>query len=344
MKTKHFLIVLIFSFLIIASPQSGSCQKQKPAFAKGGDISWLPQMEASGFKFYDSNGIAQDCFKILKDHGFNTIRLRTWVNPSNSKTSGHCSKDETVAMALRAKKWGMRIMINFHYSDTWADPAKQNKPKAWSGHDFKTLQNDVYDYTYNVMSALKNKGIYPEWVQVGNEIPSGMIYPEGSTDNWPQLAALINKGYDAIKAVSPKSKVILHVDQGNDNGRFRFWFDIAKKHNAKYDVIGLSYYPYWLKGSPDYTLSIDDLGKNLNDLVIRYGKEVMIVEVGGEATKPENTFDMLVAVQQKVKAVPNRKGLGVLYWEPQGAESWSKYKLSAWGDDGRPTKALKAFQ
>lgn len=344
MKAKHSLIILTFSFLIIACASNASCQKFKSDFAKGGDISWLPQMEATGFKFYDSNGVSQDCFKILKDHGFNTIRLRTWVNPSNSKTSGHCSKEETVAMALRAKRWGMRIMINFHYSDTWADPGKQHKPKAWEGHDFKTLQNDVYNYTFDVMNTLKSKGIYPEWVQVGNEIPSGMIYPEGSTDNWPQLAALINKGYDAIKAVSPKSKVILHVDQGNDNGRFRYWFDNAKKHNAKYDVIGLSYYPYWLKGSPDYTLSIDDLGKNLNDLVTRYGKEVMIVEVGGEATKPENTFDMLVAVQQKVKAVPNGKGLGVLYWEPQGANIWSKYNLSAWGDDGKPTKALKAFQ
>ena len=170
-----------------------------------------------------------------------------------------------------------------------------------------------------------------------------MIYPEGSTDNWPQLALLINKGYDAIKTVSPNSKVILHLDQGNNNARFINWFDNAKKHNAKYDVIGLSYYPYWLKGNPDYTLSMKDLGNNLIDMATRYDKEVMIVEVGGEASKPQNTYDMLVAVQQKVKTVPNKKGLGVIYWEPQGAEKWSKYNLSAWGDDGKPTMALKAF-
>lgn len=344
MMAKFSLIILFFSLLIASCTVNRTSHKFESGFAKGGDISWLPQMEASGFKFYDSNGVAQDCFKILKDHGFNTIRLRTWVNPSDNKTSGHCSKDETVALALRAKKWGMRIMINFHYSDTWADPGKQGKPKAWQGHDFKTLQNDVYDYTLDVMNTLKRKGIYPEWVQVGNEIPSGMIYPEGSTDNWVQLAMLINKGYDAVKAVSPNSKVILHIDQGNNNGRFRYWFDNAKKYNVKYDVIGLSYYPYWLKGSPDYTLSINDLGKNLNDMVARYGKEVMVVEVGGEATKAQNTYDMLIAVIQKVKAVPDGKGLGVLYWEPQGAASWSKYSLSAWGDDGKPTKALKAFQ
>jgi arabinogalactan endo-1,4-beta-galactosidase len=183
----------------------------------------------------------------------------------------------------------------------------------------------------------------PDWVQVGNEIPGGMIYPEGSSKNWPQLVQLINKGYDAVKAVSPRSQVILHIDQGNNNQRFRWWFDNAKTHGAKYDMIGLSYYPYWLPGKPDYTLSIDDLGNNMNDMVARYGKPVMVVEVGGEDNKPQNTYDMLVAVIQKVKAVPDGNGSGVIYWEPQGARSWSKYPLSAWGDDGRPTKALDAF-
>ncbi|RNI28824.1 glycoside hydrolase family 53 protein [Rufibacter latericius] len=317
--------------------------KKSGGFAKGADIGWLQQMEATGYKFYGDNGKEQDCFKILKDHGINTIRLRTWVNPSNDRASGHNSKEETVAMAVRAQKWGMRVMINFHYSDSWADPGKQKKPAAWEGHDFPQLLKDVYDYTYDVMSDLKKAGVTPEWVQVGNETPSGMIYPEGSVSNWPQLAQLINKGYDAIKAVSPSSKVILHVDQGNNNQRFRAWFDNAQAHGAKYDVIGLSYYPYWLQGNPDYTLSIDDLGDNLNDMASRYGKEVMVVEVGGEDNKPQNTYDMLVAVQQKVKAVPNGKGLGVIYWEPQGARSWSKYPLSAWGADGRPTKAMDAF-
>jgi arabinogalactan endo-1,4-beta-galactosidase len=322
------------------TPQPSS---QAGTFAKGGDISWLPQMEATGYTFYNDQGVAQDCFQILKDHGFNTVRLRTWVDPSDHPQSGHCSKEETVALAVRAQKWGMRVMINFHYSDTWADPGKQHKPKAWEGHSFPQLLDDVYNYTYDVMAALKAAGVSPEWVQVGNEIPGGMIYPEGSTANWPQLAQLLNKGYEAVKAVSPASKVILHVDQGNNRSRFRTWFDNARAHGAKYDVIGLSYYPYWLKGNPDYTLSIDDLGANLNELATRYGKEVMVVEVGGEDHKVQNTYDMLVAVQQKVKAVPDGKGLGVLYWEPQGARSWSRYGLSAWGSDGRPTKALDAF-
>jgi len=313
-------------------------------FAKGADVSWLPQMEASGYKFYNNQGVQEDCFKILKDHGINSIRLRTFVNPSNDPDSGHCSKDETVAMALRAKNNGMRVMIDFHYSDSWADPSKQVKPKAWEGLNFEQLKQALYDYTFGVMTALKTAGVTPEWVQVGNETPTGMVYPEGSTNNWPQLAQLINQGYDAIKAVSPTTKVILHIDQGNNNARFRWWFDNAMIHLTKYDVIGLSYYPFWLEGNPDYTLSIDDLAKNMKDMAKRYDKEVMVVEVGGEDTKVQNTYDMLMAVQKKVTEIPNGKGLGVFYWEPEGARSWSHYGLSCWGDDGKPTMALDAFK
>ena len=345
MKILKRVYLIIFAAILPAAFKTDPvlAQKQTTAFAKGADISWLPQMEASGYTFYNQHGVAEDCFKILKSLGINTIRLRTFVNPSDDKFSGHCSKDETAAMAARAKKWGMRVMIDFHYSDSWADPSKQKKPAAWANDDFPQLLSDVYKYTLDVMNTIKAAGVTPEWVEIGNEITNGMMWPDGSTSNWGQLAQLINKGYEAVKAVSPDSKVILHVDQGNNKERFKTWFDNATAHGAKYDVIGLSYYPYWLEGHPDYTLSINDLGSNLSDLVARYGKEVMIVEVGGEDNQPQNTYDMLVAAQQKVKAVPNNKGLGVIYWEPEGARSWSHYALSAWGDDGRPTKALEAF-
>jgi arabinogalactan endo-1,4-beta-galactosidase len=330
--------------ILIAFMMAASLAAHAEPFVKGADVGWLPQMEATGYKFYNRQGKQEDLLQILKEDGINTIRLRTWVNPSSDRASGHNSKDETVAMAVRAQKMGMRVMINFHYSDSWADPQQQRKPAAWIGHDFPQLLKDVYGYTHEVMSALKQAGVTPEWVQVGNETPTGMIYPEGHTDNWPQLAQLINQGYDAIKAVSPASKVVLHLDRGNDSQRFRTWFDNAKANGARYDVIGMSYYPYWLDGRPDYTASINDLAANMNDMAARYGKEVMVVEVGGEDTQPQNTYDMLVAVQRKVKAVPDHKGLGVIYWEPQGARSWSHYELSAWGADGRPTKAMEAFR
>jgi arabinogalactan endo-1,4-beta-galactosidase len=327
------VLFFLFNFL--------TADEVKAQFVKGADIGWLPQMEASGYKFYDSTGTQKDCLQILKDKGINTVRLRVWVNPSTDKINGHCNKKEVAALALRAKNMGMRILIDFHYSDSWADPGKQNKPAAWASHTFSQLLTDVYHHTYEVLDTLKSLGAGPEWAQVGNEIPGGLLWPDGSTSNWNQLAQLLNKGYDAVKAVDSAIQVIIHLDQGNDNGRFRTFFDNATASLVRYDIIGASYYPYWL-GS-DYTSTIDSLGYNLNDMVSRYGKKVMVVEAGGDYTKIQNTYDMLVAVQKKVRAVPNSKGLGVIYWEPEGEKSWSGYQLSCWGSDGKPTLALDAF-
>ena len=332
------LLLLFISSTTIALAQ----KKNKLAFAKGADVSWLPQMEATGYRFYDTDGKEKDCLQLLKERGMNTIRLRVFVNPSQDKASGHCSKEETVAMALRAQKAKMRIMIDFHYSDTWADPAKQAKPAAWANLSFDALQNKVYEHTFNVLTALKKAGVTPEWVQVGNEIPGGMLWPDGSTNNWAQLAQLLNKGYEATKAVNAKIKVIVHVDEGNNNEKFRWFFDKATEHQVKYDVIGLSYYPFWIK--KDYSETIADLQKNLNDMASRYQKEVMVVEVGGVDEQVQNTRELLAATIKAVKAVPNHKGLGVLYWEPQGAKSWSGYGLSAWQPDGKPSPALDAFK
>lgn len=330
---KKLLLLLLFS--------SFGFSQNKP-FAKGADVGWLPQMEATGYKFYDTDGKEKDCLQLLKDRGMNSIRLRVWVNPSDDKASGHCSKEETVAMALRAQKMGFRVMIDFHYSDSWADPAKQFKPKAWENHSFPELLNDVYNHTFDVINALKVVGVTPEWVQIGNEIPGGMMWPEGSTKNWKQLGQLLNNGYDAVKAVDKSIKVIVHVDEGNNNKKFREFFDNATAQKVKYDVIGLSYYPFWIK--KEYTETIADLEFNLNDMVKRYGKEVMVVEVGGEDDKIENTKKLLEATIKAVRNVPNNKGLGVLYWEPQGARSWSHYALSAWLDNGQPSPALDAFK
>ena len=332
------LLLLFISSTTIALAQ----KKNKLAFAKGADVSWLPQMEATGYRFYDTDGKEKDCLQLLKERGMNTIRLRVFVNPSQDKASGHCSKEETVAMALRAQKAKMRIMIDFHYSDTWADPAKQAKPAAWANLSFEALQNKVYEHTFDVLTALKKVGITPEWVQVGNEIPGGMLWPDGSTNNWAQLAQLLNKGYEATKAVNAKIKVIVHVDEGNNNEKFRWFFDKATEHQVKYDVIGLSYYPFWIK--KDYSETIADLQKNLNDMASRYQKEVMVVEVGGVDEQVQNTKELLAATIKAVRAVPDNKGLGVLYWEPQGAKSWSGYALSAWQQDGKPSPALDAFK
>ena len=334
-----------FQTLLVVLFFSSFCKAQgtaTPSFSKGADVGWLSQMEATGYQFYDVDGTQKDCLQLLKNRGMNTIRLRVFVNPSNDKINGHCSAAETVAMAVKAQNLGMRIMIDFHYSDTWADPGKQTKPLAWENHTFSELLNDVYAHTLDVLNALKTAGVTPEWVQIGNEIPGGMLWPEGSTSNFSQLAQLLNKGFDATKAVDPSIKVIVHLDEGNNNDKFRWFFDNAKTNDVKYDVIGMSYYPYWIKS--DYKTTIADLQNNLNDMVTRYGKEVMVVEVGGDYTLVQNTYNMLVAVIAAVKAVPNNKGLGVIYWEPEGEKSWSGYQLNAWQSNGKPSVALDAFK
>ena len=343
-----FFIVFFMSLIFASESYAQTIQQRQSAtsvfsFSKGADVGWLSQMEATGYKFYDTDGTQKDCLQLLKDRGMNTIRLRVWVNPSNHKTDGHCSKDETVAMAVRAQNMGMRVMIDFHYSDSWADPAKQTKPAAWATHTFSQLLDDVYNHTREVLNALKTAGVTPEWVQIGNEIPGGMLWPEGSNaTSFTQLAQLLNKGYEATKAINAAIKVVVHIDKGNDNARFRWFFDNLTSNNVNYDVIGMSYYPYWL-GS-DYTKTIFDLENNLKDMASRYGKEVMVVEVGGDFTLVQNTKDMLIAVIAAVKSVPNEKGLGVLYWEPEGEKTWSGYQLNAWQSDGKPSPALDAFK
>ncbi|WP_337966560.1 glycosyl hydrolase 53 family protein [uncultured Flavobacterium sp.] len=336
----------IVSFLMLIGVAFTSCKpkmiSEKNSFSNGADVGWLPQMEATGYKFYDADGSQKDCLQLLKDRGINTIRLRVWVNPNDDKASGHCSPEETVVMAVRAQKMGMRIMIDFHYSDSWADPGKQKKPAAWEKHSFPELLTDVYQHTYDVLKMLKKAGVTPEWVQVGNEIPGGMLWPEGSTDNFKQLAQLLDKGYEATKAVDPKIKVIVHLDEGNKSEKFRWFFDKATENKVKYDVIGLSYYPYWIK--TDYQSTILDLENNLKDMASRYNKEVMVVEVGGDFEQVQNTKEMLEATIKAVKSVPNNKGLGVIYWEPQGEKSWSGYQLNAWLSDGKPSPALDAFK
>lgn len=310
-------------------------------FAKGADIGWLQQMEATGYVFYDESGKNRDCLEILQEHGINSVRLRVWVNPSENPHSGHNSIEDVAIMAKRAADMGFKIMIDFHYSDSWADPGKQNKPAAWKDHSIGHLARDVYDHTFNSLSLLKQKMIPVTWVQVGNEISNGMLWPEGHTDNFSNLALFINQGYAAVKEVFPATQVIVHLDEGNNGSKFKDFFDQLAANGGKYDLVGMSYYPYWL--NTHYSENIEDLKKNINAVIGRFGKDVIITEIGGIDEEADITHEMLSQVIKILREVPNNSGRGIFYWEPQGARSWSRYKLSAWGADGKPTKALKAF-
>lgn len=339
------LLLLSFSFTLSACKEK---PKPKPpvtppptSFFRGADVSWLAQMEATGYVFYDENGNAADCLDLLMARGINSIRLRVFVHPSSDKISGHCSPEETAAMAARAKAKGLEVMLDFHYSDTWADPAHQSKPATWASVPFAALKDSVYAHTYYTLNLLKQAGVTPKWVQIGNEIPSGMLWPSGHINNPQQLAELINSGNQAVKDIDNKIQTIVHIDQGNDNARFRWFYDLMQQNGAQFDIIGASYYPHWL-GS-DYTVTIDDLGNNLKDMVSRYNKPVMVVEVGGDYWEVANSKELLIATIGAVKDVPSQMGLGVFYWEPQGAKPWSGYQLNCWQDNGRPSPALDAF-
>lgn len=305
-------------------------------FAKGADISWVTEMEAAGRKFYNSAGTEMECMTLMKSLGMNTVRLRVWVNPTPSWNN----TADVVAKAIRAKNLGMRIMIDFHYSDSWADPGKQTKPAAWAGQDINTLKTSLANHTISVLNALKNSNISPEWVQTGNETNDGMLWPEGqASKSMSNFAQLINAGYDAVKSVFPSAKVIVHISNGYNNTLFRWMFDGLKTNNAKYDVIGMSIYPT----ATDWATINTQCLANMNDMISRYNKEVMIVEVGMSWDSINECGSFLADIIQKVRSIPGEKGLGVLYWEPESYNNWKAYTLGAFDNSGKPTTALNAF-
>ncbi|MEO6149589.1 MAG: glycosyl hydrolase 53 family protein [Mucilaginibacter sp.] len=305
-------------------------------FAKGADVSWLTEMETAGVKFYNNSGQQQDLLQVLKDKGINSIRLRVWVNPAD----GWCSTEDMVNKALRAKTMGFRIMLDIHYSDWWADPGKQTKPAAWAAYDLAMLKTTIFSYTVSVMNVLKNKSITPEWVQIGNETNDGMLWEDGRASvNMKNFADMVQQGYEAVKSVSSTSKVIVHISNGYDNTLFRWMFDGLKSNGANWDVIGMSLYP---TSSNWQALNTQCLA-NMNDMVARYGKQVMICEVGMPATEAGAAKSFLTDIITKTNSVAGGKGLGVFYWEPQAYNSWKGYKLGAFDDLGKPTAAMDAF-
>ncbi|MEO6948132.1 MAG: glycosyl hydrolase 53 family protein [Ginsengibacter sp.] len=338
-----------FIFLLFVSLFTFSCKKNlkpnpepepptatEPFFAKGADVSWVTQMESEGIKFYNKNGTQQDLFQILKDEGMNSIRLRVWVNHPD----GWGNTSDLVAKALRAKAAGMKILIDFHYSDTWADPGHQTKPAAWQNQTIIQLDSSVKAYTTGVLDTLNLNGISPDWVQVGNETNDGMLWPEGRASvSMANFASLINAGYNAVKSVFPSSKVIVHISNGFDNSLFRRVFDGLKSNGAKWDVIGMSLYP---TASNRTQLNAQCLA-NMNDMVSRYNKEVMVCEVGMSASDSLPCKNFISDLIRKSKSVANNKCLGVFYWEPECYNNWESYPKGAFNNQGQPSVALDAF-
>ena len=326
---KRLPVITLFLLLLFLP------QKVKAQFANGADIGWLSQMQNSGYVFKDNSGIQKNCMEILKEKGINALRFRVWVNP----TGGYCSKKDVAHMAYIADSMGFNILIDFHLSDTWADPGHQTKPAAWTNDSFAQLQTDVYNHVYSVLDTLKSIGVTPKWVQIGNEVGNGMLWPDGKAPaNMSNFAKLITSGYNAVKAVDSTIQVIVHLEDGHKDSMFRQIFDGLKTYGAKWDIIGMSVYPYWanLSWQVDDSLALI----TMKDMIARYNTKVMVCEAGYLYNQPVQANQYLLDLIAKTKSV---NGLGVFYWEPE-SYNWQGYQLGAWDPlTKEPTAALDAF-
>lgn len=365
------------SSLFVGCGGSGGDQKDEPdepsvdevAFARGADVSWASEMEydmthnpsrIGGTAFKDSKGNA-GLYPVLKAAGINAIRLRVWVRPEDP--NGWSGKDDVVRMAKRAAEAGMAVMIDFHYSDFFADPQRQNTPTDWVGLDLKGLSAKVSEHTKDVLAALKSAGVTPLWVQVGNETRPGMLWETGRlyndkgeiADGWKNYAVLTNAGYDAVKAIFPNAQVIVHIDNAyQDNTWF---FDKLKANGGKFDMIGLSHYP--MTNSQMTWKAMNSAAiLNIKSLAAKYGCKVMVCEVGVRDTAE----DLATSIQCMTEFMSSVKSLSVcavvFYWEPQvdgkwrpsiyekADRNWGAYNMGAFTSDGSaltPTSILAPF-
>ncbi|MFC3494658.1 glycoside hydrolase family 53 protein [Glycomyces rhizosphaerae] len=337
---------------------------------RGADVSMTAEIEALGAVFR-AEGTERDLFELLADNGVNWIRLRLWVDPRDESgepyMGGTNDLETTIALARRAKAAGHAVLLDLHYSDFWTDPKKQSTPKAWRGLEGAALEARVHEWTAEVLAALAAANASPDMVQVGNEITNGMLWPEGRTpkfidaerrfasedpDAFDRLTGLLKAGVAAVRA-SSDARVMIHLDFGGANELYRGWFDQAGARGLDFDVIGLSYYPYWHG-------TLNDLGANLNDLAERYGRDLVVVETayawtgvhpaghhqvfsvelaeaGGYPASPEGQAAFLRDLYATVGDVPDGRGLGIVYWEPAwlpvDGTTWASHAGMAYGDD-----------
>jgi arabinogalactan endo-1,4-beta-galactosidase len=328
-SSRMFALVVVL-FLFACTPFVARAQ-----FANGADIGWLSEMEARGYVFKDNSGVQRNCLDILRSKGINALRFRVWVNPRGS----YCNKKDVAYMAHRADSAGFKVMLDFHCSDTWADPGHQTKPAAWANDALPQLLTDLYDHVYGVLDTLKSIGVVPAWVQIGNETNDGMLWETGrASTNMSNFAQMIDTGYSAVKAVDSTIQVIVHLSNGHDDKMFRWMFNGLKNNGARWDIIGMSVYPYWanLPWATDDSLALI----TMQDMIARYNTKVMVVEAGYLYYQPIAANQYLLDLIAKTKSVG---GLGVFYWEPE-SYNWLGYQLGAWDPATKePTVALDAF-
>jgi arabinogalactan endo-1,4-beta-galactosidase len=324
---------LIVSSLLLAASGAAFCQTapaaaspaapaKQPYFIYGADVSFLREMESKGVVFKD-DGQAHPGLEILRHHGYNWVRLRIMNEPSTLPNT----LAYTLAEAKAARALGFHLLLDFHYSDDWADPSHQRTPAAWAKMGHEELVKAVYNFSKDTIAAFREQGVMPEMVQVGNEITSGMLWPDGKLpDRWPQFSELLLAGIRGVndgKGSEQRPLIMIHIDQGGNDETTKWFFDNLIVNKVPFDVIGQSYYPFW-QGS------LKDLKNNLEFMATRYKKPIIVVETAydwrdGEQFKtgkpsfpetPEGQAAFLAGVVKTVKETPNGLGKGVFWWEP----------------------------
>ena len=328
--------------------------KRHMKFVKGMDLSTLLELERCGAKYYD-NGEERDLLAIMKSYDVDTIRIRLWNDPwsetGESYGAGENDLKTSLEIAKRVTAAGFGVLLNFHYSDFWADPGKQIKPKAWADYGVKELEQAVYDFTLESMRTFLDAGVNITMVQVGNELSNGLLWPEGKVPNYDNIATFVNAGIRAVRKADAAIPVMIHLDNGGNNALYREWFDNFTKRGEDFEIIGLSYYPFWHG-------SLQMLNDNMNDIAERYGKDLVIAEVSmgytmedyknyeklsdeerkGYATRPalvekieypmtkQGQYDFMEDFLNRISHIKGGKGKGFFYWEP----AWIPVPGSGW--------------
>lgn len=298
-----------------------ACTAFAQEFEIGADISFARQAEKQGVIFYDQ-GNSAPVLQILSRHGYNWVRLRLFVAPTDLPNN----LEYTIATAKEAKQLGYKFLLDLHYSDTWADPEHQIMPKAWAGKSHDELVQAVFEYTRDTILAFRNAEVLPDMVQIGNEVTVGIMWPDGKLpDQWKHFGDLVKAGIRGVDAATQgvtRPKIMIHIDKGGDIEATQWFFDNLKRQHVEFDVIGQSYYPWWHG-------SIEDLQKNLKSTAKRYRKPIVVVETAynwqpGNFVKrpgpfpetPEGQRQFLAAVAAAVRGTPDGLGVGVFWWEP----------------------------
>ncbi len=343
-----FNTLKLAGFLYLAACASIAAPAQD--YAVGADVSFLAKCEQDGVGFKEA-GQPMDALAILREHHYNWVRLRLFHDPAPSPDKLPNDLSYTLALARRAKKMGFHLLLDLHYSDSWADPGKQPVPAAWSNLNHAQLVDQVFTYTRDVIAALAHRGVMPDMVQVGNEITYGMLWPDGKLPaNWDNFADLVKAGIRGVQSGHrrrPMPRIMIHIERSGKYDAAVDFFDNLIARHVSFDVIGLSYYPFWHG-------DIATMRTNLDKLARRYHRPIIVVETafnwkpGGAPLKnaefpetPQGQEAFLRAVNDAVHSIPDGLGQGVFWWEP--AVEGQLRERGFFDDQGNALPVINAF-